>query len=211
MPEMANPFNYFNNIYCINLDVRIDRWEACKKEFLREQIEVERFSALTGDNRHLAFNKSQGAVISKALTDGSRNALILEDDVVFQNTMHLNYAMNELPEDWAILFLGANVIGLDGVPFQKPVRHSAHLFRITDAFQTHAVAYSRAAMEYIVKNFNPNEFPIYDEWLRVNMLKQFSCFIIAPQIAYQRAGRSDIWQCDADYTSLFHRGNELLV
>lgn len=30
---MENPFDYFQEIYCINLDHRIDRWENAQKEF----------------------------------------------------------------------------------------------------------------------------------------------------------------------------------
>jgi len=48
---MKNPFDFFNKIYCINLDRRSDRWEKVSKEF--ESIEiydrVERFSAFELD------------------------------------------------------------------------------------------------------------------------------------------------------------------
>ena len=47
---MKNPFDYFDKIFCINLDSRPDRWESVQKEFDKVGIldRVERFSALTG-------------------------------------------------------------------------------------------------------------------------------------------------------------------
>ncbi len=47
---MKNPFDYFDKIFCINLDSRPDRWKQVQKEFDKVGIldRVERFSALTG-------------------------------------------------------------------------------------------------------------------------------------------------------------------
>ena len=36
---MKNPFDYFDKIYCINLDYRTDRWEQVQNEF--EKIGIE--------------------------------------------------------------------------------------------------------------------------------------------------------------------------
>jgi GR25 family glycosyltransferase involved in LPS biosynthesis len=48
---MKNPFDYFDKIYCINLDSRPDRWEQAKSEFEKVGIldRVERFSACVGN------------------------------------------------------------------------------------------------------------------------------------------------------------------
>ena len=40
--------SHFNNIYCINLDRRTDRWEECLIEFKKHSLDVERFSAIDG-------------------------------------------------------------------------------------------------------------------------------------------------------------------
>lgn len=210
-------FPFFSKIYCINLDKRTDRWQQSLNEFGKVGISVERFSAIEGDNRPHAFNKSQHAVLSKALADGCERFLILEDDVEFKDWKHLGIALNQLPDDWDILFLGGNLIGCGGMEFRPPLKHSSHLFRLQDIWQTHAVAYSRRAAEWIVNNFpfHKDEYAkegltIYDEWLRVHCLPVMNCFIVAPQIAVQRKSFSDIWHNEADYTSLFERGNALM-
>lgn len=209
--SLPSPFNYFESVYCINIDKRHDRWEQVLAECAREGIEPIRHSATVEDNRVIAFNKSQLTILSRAyivLLNGP--ILVLEDDCIFKNTMHLHYAMNELPPDWEMLYLGGNILGTDTIVFPPPVRFSSHLFTITHCWQTHAVAYSVRGLIRILDTFKPDNGYAYDEWLRHNMLPRGKSFIIAPQIAYQRPGYSDLWQRDADYSSLFDRGNALL-
>lgn len=193
-------WEFFDKVHLINLDKRRDRLNKVTEELRRVGLSFERFPACEGDNRHLAFNKSQHEVLKLA---GERT-LVLEDDVLFKNIDHLCSALGELPADWDVLYLGANV---NGTTLE---RHSEHLFKIKNSFTTHAVAYSKEMAEWIVENFNPDEFPIYDEWLRQNVQERFKCFLIAPMIAWQRPDFSDIWQTQADYTSCFIQGNELL-
>lgn len=197
-------WGFFDKIYCINLDKRKDRWGNCVNEFGRVGLVCERFTAYDGDNHHLAFNKSQYEVLKKAVEDGGQRILILEDDVIFKSCHHLESACNQLPLDWDCLWLGANLNGT------KQERFSGNLFTIKNAFTTHAVAYSRNMAEWIVSNFNPDEFPIYDEWLRINVQSEYKCFVIAPMIAWQRPDHSDIWGHHADYTRCFSEGEYLL-
>lgn len=206
-----NPFNFFDKIYCINLKHRDDRWASVQVEFAKLNIDVERFEAHTGDNKHLAFNSSQYHVIKKAIADGCNRFLILEDDVVFSNTGHLNTAIKSLPYNWDMIYLGANIIGDDTRKWHKPLRIGNNLCRLFNAWQTQSVGYSRKAGEYILKNFNYDDFPIFDEWLRVNMLPHKLAYIVNPQITYQAPGFSDIWNEQADYTSLLIRGNNVMA
>jgi len=207
---MDSAFKYFDKIYCINLDHRTDRWNESIREFYKEGIEVERFPAVSGENRTIAFNTSQLEVLKKSLADGANNPLILEDDVEIRGSMHLHYAMNELPSDWDIIYLGGNIIGIDVIPFRKPVRHSAHLFKVLDCWQTQSVGYSRKMVEWLVENFKVDCGWIYDEFLRQEVLHRFNCFIVAPQVTLQRKSYSDIWSVEANFTHLFDAGNELL-
>lgn len=208
---------WFDKTYCINLDKRTDRWQRSEEEFKRIGIEVERFKAYEGNNPMLAFNKSQYHVLKQVLNEGHKSSLILEDDVEFRDVSHMNAALSELPSNWDILFLGCNLIGCGGMEFEKPIYYSKHLRKLVDAWQTHAVAYSRGMVEWIVNNFPYHDdqyetegLMIYDEWLRVNVIKKRMCFVVAPQVALQRPDHSDIWNTHADYSSLFERGNKLL-
>jgi hypothetical protein len=199
----------FEVIRYINLDKRTDRKIECERELERIGINAERFSAYEGDNKHLAFNKSQWNCLNECKE--ARLILVLEDDVVFKNLDHLPQALGELPADFDLVYFGANI---NGTQLEK---YSEHLFKIRNSFTTHAVAYSSKMAKWIVENFpyHTDDYEregliIYDEWLRVNVQEQFKCFLVFPMVAEQRPSYSDIWNTHADYTNCFIQGNELL-
>ena len=64
-----SPFDYFDAIYCINLDYRRDRWNEVKIEFEEMGIldRVIRFSAIrTPENGHLGCFLSHRAIIQES-------------------------------------------------------------------------------------------------------------------------------------------------
>lgn len=214
--SLPSPFTYFKNVYCINLSHRMDRWAEvtaeCEKVGISGLIRVEACTTAeaAGNSPFVAFNTSQLQTLQAALKADKWPVLILEDDCVFKNITHLHYAMNELTPDWEVLYLGANILGTDTIPFRKPERHSAHLFRVLDAWMTQSMVYSKKGVERILSTFSVTCGYNFDEFLRQEILPAGEGFIIAPQITYQRPGYSDIWNNSGDYTSLFERGNQLL-
>lgn len=202
--------------YCISLADSYQDWSKAETEFKRIGLNVQRFIATPaserGDNACLAFNDSQYRVIKRAFVDGCVTATVFEDDVVFdKNWLHINQAVHELPEDWWLLYLGGNVFGMDTTVWEMPDKYSQHLMRLHNCWQTHAIMYSRKALEWIADNFKPKELPIYDEWLRVNVLNNQPCFMLNPMICYQRPRKSTIWGTHADYTGAHERGNKLFA
>lgn len=206
--KILNGFEFFENIYYINLASRPDRDLATRYELERLGIKATRVEAVSGENKFLAFNESQ----YKALfySDGDP-VLILEDDIRFRisavTDCHLSAAVKELPADWDMLYLGANITGSDVTNWNKPEPYSPHLSRLTNAWTTHAVAYSRKCINDIIGTWDWRELPIYDEWLRVNILPVKKCFVINPMIADQRPGYSDIWRGQVEY-GFFEEGNK---
>lgn len=137
--------------------------------------------------------------------------LALEDDVVFGNIDALDAALDELPKDWDLLYLGANITGsVFGIKERPPVKHSDHLHRVRAAWTTHAVAYPRRIVEVIVSHYQPQTFEMYDQWLNANILPHYKCFLVNPMVAYQRPGKSDLWNCHADYTGAFEASNKIM-
>lgn len=196
--------------FVINLASRFDRLQHITAELGRVGIPFERFEAITGEVPYKAFNQSQFECLK--LASQYEYSTIYEDDTVFVNYGHAANALNELPLDFDLLFLGCNLVGSDIVSFQKPVRYSPNLFRIYDCWQSHSICYSKKSIEFILARFDPLNSPTYDEWLRVNVLKELKCFVIAPQITYQLPGKSDIWGGGhTDYTGCFNQGNKLLL
>lgn len=209
---MSN-FSPIQQTFCINLASRADRWQEVSNEVLMHGIAMQRIEACTPDKAienspFVAFNTSQKMAL-ESIT--KYPAMILEDDCVFMNSDHLPAAMNELPEDWEILYGGANVIGIDTIQFELPVRYSDHLFTLKDAWMTHCMIYSERGVKRILESFSVTCGFNMDEWLRKNIMPSGRCFIIAPQIAYQRPSFSNIWNCDTNFKHLFEQGNKILL
>jgi GR25 family glycosyltransferase involved in LPS biosynthesis len=171
----------------INLAKRTDRWDTVVPEVQRFGItDFERVDAIEGG--YMGFNRS----VNKAL-QGEGELLLLEDDVIFEDTIDsMLEARATLPNNWDLLYLGANLKS----PLQ---RYNTKLYRIQDAWTSHAILYSVKGREYCLKNFDPEKEMIYDEWLRTVVQRNMLCYVMAPMIAFQADGWSDIWGANAVY------------
>ena len=124
---MKNPFDYFDKIYCINLDSREDRWESVQKEFDKVGIlnKVKRISAVTKqevpyDPRPVkgksdllgafACSLSHEKCLKNAVENDYSNYLVFEDDVCFKNydSEIFSIALNEIPCNWDVFLLGCS-------------------------------------------------------------------------------------------------------
>jgi SAM-dependent methyltransferase len=115
--EVANPFNFFDAIYCINLDRESGRWEQAQEHFQALGIggRVRRFSAIeTPYSHHIGCALSHRGIIAEAKRLAVRNVLVFEDDVIFAgDTLEvLEGALQELrPRPWWMLYLGGHTWG----------------------------------------------------------------------------------------------------
>ena len=122
---MNNPFDFFDKIYCINLDHRTDRWSSAQIEFSKLGIadRVERVSAVNREGvkqKHgdlvthlsnpklgqLAVTESSRKCIDDAIKCGARNCLTFQDDVCFRwrdttNNMYLPFARRPIMDLFA--------------------------------------------------------------------------------------------------------------
>ena len=76
-------FDYFDEIYCINLDRRPERWEMAQKEFDKLGIldKVKRFSAIDDLGGKRGCFESHMKIIHMAKENKLDNVFIFEDDV----------------------------------------------------------------------------------------------------------------------------------
>ena len=83
---MKSPFDFFDEIYCINLERRTDRWKQCKSEFDKIGItdKLIRFKAFDNkENPKKGCYDSHLSVIKLAYERKLKNVLIFEDNVAF--------------------------------------------------------------------------------------------------------------------------------
>ena len=148
------------------------------------------FYAIKDSNPKYSFNKSMKAIMESS--DGP--LMLFEDDVWIKKTKHLEDALSQLPEDWDLCYLGANLVA--------PVeRYSENLFKTFGAWTTHAVIYKNP--QEIGRRYEDTTI-MFDDWLKTWYHPKGKSFIISPMIAWQRPHQSDLWNHFADYVNIFN-------
>lgn len=132
----------------------------------------------------------------KVLSSGGERCLLFEDDIkelvdssTWSETM--NGCIEQLPQDWDLFYLGCNAAG--GI--QK--FYSKNLIPLRMAYATHATAYSKKAMEFIV-NRQINE-PV-DNCLVREFQPKAKVFCSYPMLFTQKPDYSDIGKAYTDWS-----------
>jgi hypothetical protein len=188
-------------IYCINLDDRPEKFDQVSEEIKKLDFDLLfRFSATKGNPGF------EGCRISHLrLLEEVKDSIfmVIEDDfkLCVDNGKELLYqAINELPDNWDMLYLGATL--------NEPLdRYSPHLFRLNNAWTTHAMIFNNqnGVIDYILQN-NGGGRKI-DVFYALEVQKRFNCFITYPMIATQRSGYSDVINRPVDYEIIQQRYN----
>jgi GR25 family glycosyltransferase involved in LPS biosynthesis len=113
---MVSLNNFFDHIYCINLDERKDRWKSAIEQFKKNNITVERISGIknkfninkTISDAEMGIVLTHKLIYLDAIKNNYNNILILEDDCIFRDTFveDFNKTIKELPNDWDLFYLG---------------------------------------------------------------------------------------------------------
>jgi glycosyl transferase family 25 len=202
--------DFFDQIYLINLDRRTDRMEAVHAELLRNGIEYRRVSAIDGrtisDEIHrryeaifehkaeMALSNTLVSVFVEALAAGYEKILILEDDVEFGDLSLFELAVADLPEDFDLLYLGAQ-----HKQDAEPV--GPHLLRLRESYFCHAVGFSAKAMKLVSHSLPQCVCDALYPFVQENG----NCYGVTPNIAFQTHSLSDISGMVANYDGVLGR------
>ena len=201
-------WSFFQRRICLTNDPA--EWQIAQAEFNRVGLEVERYQAVKEIGPHQSFSHSERNILLDFLHSNVETLLHLEDDVVFRDLSMLPAALLQLPADWDIVYLGANLIlWNNGEPW--PERYTQHLFRVKCAWTTHAIAYNKKCVRTILEKQPMFSVVMYDNFLST-LLPELNAFCVAPMVAYQRPRISSIWQKGIvdDYTPIFEASEERL-
>lgn len=200
-------WSFFNRRIC--LTTIPSEWEIGQREFQRVGLTVERFQSIPDIGPHQSFSKSVREILVQFYLSEQETLLHVEDDCVFRDLTHVDQALSELPDDWDIVYLGANLVCWNnGEP--QPERFSEHLFRVRAAWTTHAVGYNRKCVHEILTRQPPFSEMMFDQYLS-GRLAEFNAFIVAPMAAWQRPRFSSIWQREDDYGPIFEASDARLI
>ncbi|MCB1774573.1 MAG: glycosyltransferase family 25 protein [Gammaproteobacteria bacterium] len=214
----------------INLDDRTDRWAQVESvldgvlpTLARQRLPAVRGTDLDGFGRPPWFRGrrrdrtwagragvllSHRRALQQARAQGWRNALILEDDVVFTGAAppvleQLAITLQSTP--WDICYLGYTD---PKSPFVRvaDLGNDHALWSVSGCNTAHAYLVRDTAFEWILARL-PNEANVWDwlshhravdRWYYRNLSRRFRVLAISPSVVNQRPGISDITQRDND-------------
>lgn len=188
-------------IYCINLDRRKDRWKLIQREFLREGLRVERFTAIDArdfkttypcDNNNNACTLSHLSLIIRAKYLGLKSVMIFEDDAVLARHFKINLeaCINELPADWNMLYLGAS-------HKETPIKITDRIYRLRKSFCSHGYLLNANMFDVMIESFIKLDQPC--DCFYTVLQQQYKMYVCNPPLAWQRGGFSDIMQREMHY------------
>jgi GR25 family glycosyltransferase involved in LPS biosynthesis len=199
---------YFEKIYCINLDSRVDRFEQSKLEFDKHNLNVERISGFDGSKMNLDFPPEieEGAVgcalsqlytLKLAKQIGLDNFLLLEDDIQFDEQLNqkFHHIIPEIPDDWDMLYLGGQHFHGMGL---KQVSKS--IFKCEYTLAAHSVAFKYTVFDTFIDALIDITKPCDVHYAQSH--KEINAYVIIPHLTWQREGYSDIKKTNVDYTFL---------
>jgi len=218
--------DYFDQIICINLDRRKDRWEESQLQFSKHNIKVKRYSAVDGnpmgwDSKNFAgkrtsLNGAMGCIASHtevyqlAKENGWKNVLIIEDDCDFIENLNeiFEKSIKTLPNDWDLLYFGGVHETRNGkfIP-EKFNEYFVKAKRIitTTCYAVNHTVYDMI-LDTVLKNKPYFDCPI-DTYLGAYIQPNITTYAYHPPIAWQRASHSDIQNAHRDYSNMMKKDN----
>lgn len=191
--------------YLINLPRRTDRLQVSQRILQHHGIDFELCEAIDLQNGADGIRQTMIGLFTHILNNTEyERILILEDDVDFlypDVCAAIDNAIKELPNDFDLLFLGANV-------YKPLLPYSRNLLKLTGAVANHAVVYTRNVMQELLTLYTDNPKSITDSLIDAHIVSRGTCYIINPMLAIQRPDFSDIEDKQVDYTRYIqHRFN----
>lgn len=217
---MKNPFDYFDKIFCINLDSRPDRWEQVQKEFDKLGIlgRVERISATTKEQipyhpgggkatkangrvydlvNAFATSLSHHSCLIRSMESNASNYLVFEDDVYFENydEEYLKQSLVELPTDWEVFMMGYNDWNRTKCEDFSSNLYKVDAFGLAHAYSVNNVFFERYKSEF-ENRVTRGRTTKKRQFKRIEFFLSWVCreiFLVKDKFAFQEEGISNIY------------------
>lgn len=143
--------------YCINLTGHSERWQS----FLNNCpfSNVERVEAINGNKctpppwwtiQKAAWGclRTHLGIFEKCLNEGIKRVTIFEDDAIPRDNFatHWEQFCVEVPDDWQMIYLGGQLLGV------APVQIKEHVYRAVDVNRLHAYMVQNEMIEILYRH-----------------------------------------------------------
>lgn len=184
--------NYFEKVFCINLDHRTDRWLSCQTQFDKFGIVAERFKGyenLIHDgivNGNFGCTSSHRALLEIISYHKWERTLVLEDD--FQ-ILHDDFCdrfdrmICFVPNDWDMLYLGGHY---GEAPESRINQHVVKMKRMLTTSSYAVTLHQARKMAPYICGPAPID-SLYGGWHLTD-----NCYILQPRLMVQYGNFSDI-------------------
>lgn len=193
--------DYFDKIYCLNLDRKIEKWYNIKKKCDKLNIFIERFSAVDGDNinqsilnKYEKINKyavgcllSHYNIIKNAQKNNYKRILILEDDVLFCNNLIEKFSkfISKI-NDWKLLYLGGTQHKWNDIN----IKNGYYLAKNVDG--TFAYAVDQSIYNDLLQTDSINNRPIDNILWDIQQKYYNNCYVCFPNLIIADVSESEI-------------------
>ena len=205
---MVNLNDYFDKIFCINLDSRKDRWETVQHQFDLHTLSIERIPAINGCDLGLDFPPEikEGAVgcslshlfvMKYAKHLNLNNFLLIEDDIIFDDNLNNNFSkiVNQIHQDWDMLYLGGQ--HFHGMNLKQV---NENIFKCEYTLAAHSVAFKHTVYDRFINSLVNITKPCDVHYAQSHA--DLNAYVIIPHLTWQSQSYSDIEKFNVDYTFL---------
>jgi hypothetical protein len=178
-----NPWNFFDCIYCVNLEKDEDRYNKAVYIFKHYDIPVTFFKGILDNIGNKGCLESHKAIYNLALSKGYNKILIFEDDIIPTlqiNTKNILYYTDFLKNNnWDIFYFGAMP---DCFSYSQKQVGVPNIYKIR-GICTHAYALNKNAMEKLKDIEYTPEAPL-DYIIKKD--EELNSFAAYPSLFYQK-------------------------
>lgn len=190
--------DFFDRVFVINLDRRVDRLDSISSQLGLLDIEFERYSAVDqleiNSTGIVACATSHLNVIQLAKRREYKSILVLEDDCLFNEDFldTFDRLSKEIPDTWDMFYLGAAEI--------RGTKVADRLTKIKYALGAHAYGIKDSSYDAAI-SVNTLDIHVDDSYLK--LFGSIDAYAVDKTIVGQLPGYSDISHISVDNRHLF--------
>lgn len=196
--------DFVDKIYLINLERRTDKFEKISNKLNELKINFKKINAIDGSNIQIRDEwiqylekgskiSSPGAygcllshlqIFKDAKQNNYKNILILEDDIIFHKNFNNELCkLNDIPEDYSIIYLGAT-------QFRHVKNDFKNYYQANESYGTFAYIIKYTIFDTLIDILEQRQLDIDVSLLAIQKL--YKCYVLWENIIIADLSKSDI-------------------